>query len=238
MVAPGSPRSAKRCGTVLTVKRGRVDVRHFVPLQRTRDARVRQRADGVRGRDGAVARVLVVVDEDAVALFLPPPRRRQRGDAALDLAADREGGAAHVRECPLRLDAYVDVDAARAGCLRIAAVAELREDVAHAHRHLAHVGERGFGRRIEVDPQLVGMVDVVGAYRPGVEVEASEVDHPGEIGSSLADDEVRAAAAGERDACGAHAVGQLLRRSLLEERLAGRALQEALQHHRPAADAA
>ena len=47
--------------------------------ERHRDARVGRRPDRPGGGDGAVAGVLVVVDEDAVALLLPPLARRQPG---------------------------------------------------------------------------------------------------------------------------------------------------------------
>ena len=82
--------------------------------QRARHARVGRRAHRVAGRDGAVARVLVVVDEHAVALLLPPLARRQVGRAPLDLARQRERGAPHLEVAPTRLDPHVDVDALRA----------------------------------------------------------------------------------------------------------------------------
>src|SRR5206468_538260 len=72
--------------------------------------------------------VLVVVDEDALApLLLPPGRRDERRVAALDLAGERERGAADDAELPVRLDAAVDVDAAVAARLRPADVADLVE---------------------------------------------------------------------------------------------------------------
>ena len=72
VAALGEPR-----GHGVEAQLGGVDVGDLVPLERRRDARVGDRADRPGGGDGAVAGVLVVVDEDAVALLLPPLRGRQ-----------------------------------------------------------------------------------------------------------------------------------------------------------------
>jgi hypothetical protein len=58
-----------------------------------------------------------------VALLLPPPARGEVGDAALDLAGERERGPADLGVIPARFDADVDVDALRARGLRVAAQA-------------------------------------------------------------------------------------------------------------------
>src|SRR3979490_3036472 len=55
---------------------GRGHIRALVPLQRAGNARVGDRADRIRRGDRAVARVLVVVDEDALAFLLPPAAPR------------------------------------------------------------------------------------------------------------------------------------------------------------------
>ena len=69
--------SAKRAGTVRSVKSpGRSGAPR--PIERRRDARVGQRAHRVGRAGRAVLGVLVVVEEDAVALLLPPLRRRDR----------------------------------------------------------------------------------------------------------------------------------------------------------------
>src|SRR2546422_10381006 len=57
---------------------------HFVPPERRRDPRLGGGPHGVRRGDRAVLGVLIVVDEDAMALFLPPLARGELGDAALD----------------------------------------------------------------------------------------------------------------------------------------------------------
>src|SRR5688572_24855209 len=91
-----------------------VAIGDFVPRDRCRDARVRFRANGIGARDGAVLGVLVVIEEDAVALLFPPLAGRQRGYAAFDFAGEGQRGAADVFERPALLDAHVDVQPARA----------------------------------------------------------------------------------------------------------------------------
>src|SRR3954453_62163 len=69
----------------------RLYIRKLVPLDRRRHGRAGPRTDAVRRRDRAVAGVLVVVDEDALAaLFLPPVGRDLAGKTALELAAERD----------------------------------------------------------------------------------------------------------------------------------------------------
>ena len=84
--------------------------------------------------------------------------------------------------------------------------------------------EGGFRRWVEVDAQLVGVVDVVGAHGPGVEVDAAEVDGPDDVGRLVAGTSSSAAAAArEGDTGGIDASsGAILGRPLLEEELPGR----------------
>ena len=91
-----SPTAAKRAGIVAQREVARVAVVDLVPGQRRRHARVGRRPHRVGAGDGAVLRVLVVVEEDAVALFLPPLAGRERRRAPLDLARERQRGAAHL----------------------------------------------------------------------------------------------------------------------------------------------
>ena len=51
------------------------------------------------------------------------------------------------------------------------------------------------GDRVEVDPQLVGMVEVLRADRMRVEVDAAEVDDPGELRGVAGRDAVAGASA-------------------------------------------
>ena len=99
------------------------------------------RTEYARG-DRAVLRVLVVVEEHAVALFLPPLARRERRRAPLDLARQRQRGAAHLVERPAPLDAHVDVHAARARRLRPADEPEVGERRVHDARDLADLRPR------------------------------------------------------------------------------------------------
>ena len=94
------------------------------------------------------------------------------------------------------------------------------------------------GHRVEVDPQLVGMVEVVGADRVRVQVDAAEVGDPGQPGDLVEDDLVGRAPGRERQLGGPDPVRSIVRGPLLEERLTGRAVDEALERHRPAGDAA
>jgi ribosome-associated protein len=94
--------------------------------------------------------ILVVVDEDALAaLLLPPLRRHAARHAPLQLAPERDRGVAHVGERPARLDPHVDVDAAAAGRLREARIAQLLQQRARLGGDLHRVGE---------DPVLDGEV--------------------------------------------------------------------------------
>ena len=78
------------------------------------------------------------------------------------------------------------------------------------------------GHRVEVDPQLVGMVEVVGADRVRVEVDAAEVDDPGQAGRVADDDLVGRPTGRERELHRLEPGGAVVRRPLLEEELARR----------------
>src|SRR5579883_550950 len=111
MAADASPRSAKRAGTVAIVRSdgSTSGTSSHSTGQETRPSGVGPH--GIGRCDGAVTGVLVVVDEHPLAaLLLPPPGGGHVGHAAFDLAGERQCGAAHTEEVPLRLDADVDVD--------------------------------------------------------------------------------------------------------------------------------
>ena len=69
--------------------------------KRARDAGVRHRADRIGRGHRAVAGVLVVVDEHAVALLLPPLGGGKVGHPPLDLAGECQRRAAHLGEVVL-----------------------------------------------------------------------------------------------------------------------------------------
>ena len=196
-------------------------------------------AHGVGRGDRAVAGVLVVVDEHLLApLLLPPGGRDELGCAPLDLARERERGAADDRELPLRLDPAGDVDAAVARRLRPAGVADLGERLADDRGHGLAVGEVGSRLRVDVDPQLVRMLGVGAPRGPGVEVDHGEVRGPGDL-RELGDAElVGMAARRERDARRLDPLGALLGHALLVDLLALDPVREAAELRRPLAQRA
>ena len=211
--------------------------RDLVPGQRRRDARVGQRPDRVGRGDGSVLGVLVVVEEDAVALLLPPLRRRPSGHARLDVARQRQSRAADLGIRPATLDAHVDVDPAGARRLRPPDEPHSFERLLAGHRDVADLRPFDARYRVEVDPQLVGMVEVVRADRVRVEVDAAEIDDPGQSGGLVDDDLVCRPTRRKRQLGSPDPVGRVLGRPLLEERLLGDPVHEPLERHRPAANA-
>ena len=79
-------------------------VGHLVPAQRERDPGVGERPDGVGGGHGPVLRVLVVVQEHAVPLLLPPARGGDRRRPPLHVPRQRQRGAPDLRVRPAPLD--------------------------------------------------------------------------------------------------------------------------------------
>src|SRR6185436_1549218 len=124
---------------------------------------------------GSILRVLVVVDEYAVALFLPPLARREVRLATLHLARDGHGGAAHLAERPPALEPRVDMESPRARRLRPCREPVLREHVAGRGRDLQDLAPSDPGHRVEIDPELVGMIEVARTHRVRVQVDAAEV---------------------------------------------------------------
>ena len=112
------------------------------------------------------------------------------------------------------------------------------ERLAGDQRHLADLRPADARDRVEVDPQLVGVVEVVGADRVRVEVDAAEVHDPGEPGRVVDHDLVGRPPRRERQLDGPIQAGRLSGRPLLEEELPRGAVDEALERHRPAAGAA
>src|SRR2546426_749525 len=76
----------------------------FVPCQRRRDPGIGGGANRVGGRDRAVLRILVVVEEDAVPLFLPPATCGDVGGAPLDFASQGNRGSTDFGKRPAWLD--------------------------------------------------------------------------------------------------------------------------------------
>ena len=93
------------------------------------------------------------------------------------------------------------------------------------------------GPGIEIDAQLVGVIEIAGAHRVRVQLDAAEVDDPREAGRVVDDDLLGGAARRKRQRHGAQPGGPVLGRALLIERLALGAVDEALEHDGPVADA-
>src|ERR1035437_5860655 len=102
-------------------------------------------------------------------------------------------------EGPATLDPDVDVDAAAARRLGPADEADVREGIAD-HQHDAPDVVPGDARdRVQVHAELVRVIQVVGPDGVRVEVEAAQVDHPGELRRVLDHDLVGRAAAREAE---------------------------------------
>ena len=94
------------------------------------------------------------------------------------------------------------------------------------------------GVGIEIDAQLVGMIEIAGAHRVRMQLDAAEVDDPGEAGRVVDHDLLGGAPGRKGERHRPQPLRPLLGRALLVERLALGAVDEALQHDRPIADAA
>ena len=159
----------------------------LVPPQRRRHPRVRRGPHRVGRRDRAVFGVLVEVDEHPFAFLLPPAAGGQLGRASLHLARDGLRGQPHLAKRPVRSDARVDVEAARPGRLRPRGQPVVLEHLAGHQRDVDDLPPGHPGHRVEVDAQFVGMVEVVGEHRMRVEVDAAQVDRPGQAGRVMDD---------------------------------------------------
>src|SRR5207302_11276652 len=89
---------------------------------------------------GSVLRVLVIVEKNAVTLFLPPFRTGQRGSTALHRARQRDGRAPHLRKTPARLDADIDVNSTTTTGLGPATQSHRHQKTLHFQRDARHVG--------------------------------------------------------------------------------------------------
>ena len=114
----------------------------------------------------------------------------------------------------------------------------LSQRLADDQRHLTHLGEGHARHGVQVDPQFVRVLEVVSAHRVRIEVDAAEVDDPGQLGR-VAHDDLRGGPTGREAQL--HRLDPRrprLGRPLLEEEVAAGAVHEALEGHRPAGHAA
>jgi hypothetical protein len=128
------------------------------------------------------------------------------------------------------------VKAGRARGLREARQVELVHHLLDDERDLADARPRIPLARVEVDEHVIRLLDVLHTAVPGVEVDAAEVDDPGEAGRVRDDREVsRAPAAREQDVHCLEPFRMLLRHTLLVEEEAVDAVRVAEHLHRPLA---
>ena len=212
-----------------------LDVLDLVPGDRRRHGRLGIAPHRVGSGDRVVASILVVIDEDRrrVAVLAPPRRRHVLRCPALDLPGEGERCPSYLTELPPRLDPHVHVQAGPARGLREADDPQLVEHLVAHPRHPPHPVEGSIRHRVEVDPPLVGTVDVGGADIPRVQLDGAHLHRPDdlrELGrAELVGVEV---VAGEVEAHRAHPVGGSLRQALLVHLGAGDALREAVEHRR------
>src|SRR5690606_3655500 len=145
------------------------------------------------------------------------PRR-----ALLDVAREGERGTADVVECPATLDPHVDMEAALARRLRPADEPERVERFPDDAADLTHLGPLDARHGIEIDPQLVRMLEILGANRMRMQLEACEIREPDERGRITRHDLLRRASGREAQLDDVDPLGTLLRRTLLIEEFADR----------------
>src|SRR5262249_27478593 len=127
--------------------------------------------------------------------------------------------------------------AARARCLWPSTQRVILEHVANDERNLPHVVPRHAGAGIEIDAQLIGMIEIVGAHGMRIEVDASEVDDPEKLGSVADDDLTGRTSRRKLKLDRLDPVRMLLRRPLLKKRFPLGSIHVALEHDRSRRDA-
>jgi hypothetical protein len=112
----------------------------------------------------------------------------------------------------------------------------LVEHVTDDHGHAPHVVPAGTRAGVEVDPELVGVLEVVGPHRMRVQVDAPEVDDPEKLCRVAYDDLSRRPAGWKAQLHRLDPLGMLFGGPFLKERLTLSAAHVALEHHRPRRD--
>ena len=93
--------------------------------------------------------------------------------------------------------------AARAAGLRPAGQPELLEERLHRQGNVADIRPGHAGRRIEIDAEPVGMIEVTGADRMGMQLDAAEIDDVSEAGGIVVHHLLGGAARGKGERDGA-----------------------------------
>ena len=86
--------------------------RNLIPVKRRGNARVWQRSHGIRGTCGPILCILVVVEKDAMPLFLPPFRARKRRQPTFDRTRQSQRSPSNFREGPPLMNPDIDVHSA------------------------------------------------------------------------------------------------------------------------------
>src|SRR3569832_1023250 len=156
----------------------RITIRHFIPLERRRHARIRKRPHGVSRTRRAIFRVLVVIEKYTVSLFFPPLRARELRYSSLDLTRQRHCRASHFAERPARLDSHIHMHAARATRLGPTTQSHLSQRRLRFQGDESHTLPLHTWARIEIDTQLIRMIEIARTHRMRMMLDAAELDDP------------------------------------------------------------
>ena len=129
-------------------------------------------------------------------------------------------------------DRHINVNAARAACLRIASDVPFLQRIAHDQRGFQNMLELGAGRGVEIEVEVIRPVDVVAARVPGIQIDTAEVDDPKEAGKIVNHGKVDHIRGGMGDGTDRKSLGALFGSVFLEEKLTVRPVGIALHHHR------
>src|SRR5580765_6136718 len=195
----------------------------LLPAKRRRHRRARLRTHGVHRGDRLAVAVLPVIDENSLALLLQPLGGDLARMAGLEQPRQLLRERVRLRERRTPCDRRDDVDAVGAARLDVARQLELVEQLPDEVRHLDRELETVVGR-VEVEEHEVRPVRLVDARVPRVHVDAVVLHHEQHCFRRIDEreiDEPRLALPRPRaELARRDPARQMLRRLLLEERLA------------------
>src|SRR6266404_2953280 len=119
---------------------------------------------------------------------------------------------------------------------RTSSKAHLIKQRFHFERDRAHVGPTDAGARIEIDSQLVRMIEIAGAHRMRMQLDATEIDDPRKPRRVIDNDFFRSASRRERERYRSQPRGALRWCALLIERLTFGAIDVSLEDKRTVSD--
>ncbi len=179
-----------------------------------------------------VAGVLVVIHEHlgGVPVLAPPGRGGVLRNAPFHLAGEGQRGAADVAEAPPRLDSHVDVQPGSARGLGPAAGTQLGQHLMGHRGDATHALEVAFRHRVEVDPPLVGPLDISATGVPGMELHGRHLHRPDNAGQVRDTQLVGVAAGREVDTDGVDPIRRSAGKALLMDLLVVDPAREAMEH--------